>query len=306
MTAKTNHFRTIAFFVLKAGLFVVLTFLLLKRLQSVDFSLFSWSEISFPYLFVSVLLIPFNYFFEWKKWENILRHLGCFQPKKAIASFASGTVSAFLTPAFSGNFLGRVWYFPARMRWKLTIHSLVSNFSQFLTTVFFGCGALLTLHLTNHYTFSTKHIALAFLVLVSALFIFFFGERLAQVIKWNRIQSAVLIVKRGPSRGKQLFFSVIRYLIYAAQFSFALRSFGVEAGWELHLWVSLVYFVVTLTPSLFFGKIVIRESLAVSILGLAGYATVPVLFASLFIWLINLLLPSFVAAFFVRRIQIDA
>lgn len=285
---------------------MVLTFLLLKRLQSVDFSLFNWSEISYPYLFISVLLIPFNYFFEWKKWENILRHLGCFQPKKAIASFASGTVSAFLTPAFSGNFLGRVWYFPARMRWKLTIHSLVSNFSQFLTTVFFGCGALLTLHLTNHYTFSTKHIALAFLVLVSALFIFFFGERLAQVIKWNRIQSAVLIVKRGPSRGKQLFFSVIRYLIYAAQFSFALRSFGVEAGWELHLWVSLVYFVVTLTPSLFFGKIVIRESLAVSILGLAGYATVPVLFASLFIWLINLLLPSFVAAFFVRRIQIDA
>ncbi len=306
MTAKTNHFRTIAFFVLKAGLFVVLTFLLLKRLQSVDFSLFSWSEVSYPYLFVSVLLIPFNYFFEWKKWENILRHLGYFQTNRAIASFASGTVSAFLTPAFSGNFLGRVWYFPTRIRWKLTIHSLVSNYSQFLTTVFFGCSALITLHLTNYYTFSTKHFALAFLVLVSAFFIYFFGERLARVIKWNRIQSAVLIVKRGPSRRKQLYFSIIRYLIYAVQFSFALKGFGVEAGWELNLWVCLVYLVVTLTPSLFFGKIVIRESLSVSILGLAGYGTVPVLFASLFIWLINLLLPSFVAAFFVRKIKVDA
>jgi hypothetical protein len=306
LTAKTNHFRAIAFFLLKAFVFLLLTFVLVQRLQKVDFESFNAKDLEPVYLLLAFLFIPFNHYFEWLKWRDILERLGIYQSQKAMASFASGMVSAFLTPAFSGNFLGRVLYFSSRWRWKLTIHSLVANFSQFLTTFSFGAVSLLLLKLSGVYPFSNQQLGLALTISLLACLTYFFGERLAQKIRWQRLQSMSLIVRRGPSRGKHLIYSTLRYMIYAFQFSMALKGFGVASGWELYAWVSLVYLVVTLTPSLFFGKVVVRESIAVSIMGLAGYAPVPVFFASLFIWIINLLLPSFLAAFFVRRMKIDA
>ncbi len=306
MTAKTNHFRAIAFFLLKAIIFLILAFVLVQRLQKVDFSSFDAKELKPIYLLAAILFIPLNHYFEWLKWRSILEKLGIFQSNKAKASFASGMVSAFLTPAFSGNFLGRVLYFSSRWRWKLTIHSLAANFSQFLTTFTFGAVSLLLLKVSGVYMFTNQQLGLALTISLLAFLTYFFGERLAQKIRWQRLQSMSLIVRRGPSRGKYLIYSVLRYVIYAFQFSLALKGFGVTAGWELHAWVCIVYLAVTLTPSLFFGKVIVRESIAVSIMGLAGYAPIPVFFASLFIWIINLLLPSFLAAFFVRRMKIDA
>jgi hypothetical protein len=60
---------------------------------------------------------------------------------------------------------------------------------------------------------------------------------------------------------------------------------------------------VTLTPSLFLGKIVVRESIAVAILGFAGIAPIPVLLSSLSTWLLNLIIPAIWASLKIKKIN---
>jgi hypothetical protein len=54
---------------------------------------------------------------------------------------------------------------------------------------------------------------------------------------------------------------------------------------------------------LFLGKIVVRESIAVAILGLAGIAPIPVLLSSLSTWLLNLIIPAIWASLKIKKIN---
>jgi len=249
---------------------------------------------------VCFLLVPLNWYFEWLKWELLLNSINEQNNRNRFTAFVSGIVSSFLTPAFSGNFLGRIIYFEANKRWKLTVYSMVSNFSQFTVSMFFGAiaGILLTLQHKSY----IGEISIAFIIgaTITSLLIYFFGETLASPVKIQRVQSMILLVKKGPSRLKIIGLSLLRYLVFVLQFSLALSAFGVHFEWINILWIALVYMAVTLTPSLFFGKIVMRESIAVSILTLAGIATFPILLASLTTWFFNLLIPTFISVFFIK------
>jgi hypothetical protein len=56
-----------------------------------------------------------------------------------------------------------------------------------------------------------------------------------------------------------------------------------------------VYFWVTLAPSLFLGKVVIRETIAVWVLSAAGLNPEIVIVSSLLIWVLNLFIPTVVS-----------
>jgi hypothetical protein len=77
----------------------------------------------------------------------------------------------------------------------------------------------------------------------------------------------------------------------------ALYAFSGQFSLIIFVWISVVFLLVTLAPSLFLGKIIIRESIAVAVLTLVGFESTPVLFASLSTWVINLILPNLWAAF---------
>jgi len=265
----------------------------------------NWNENKFdnfeplPFI-IFVLLVPLNWCFEWLKWNLILDSIKEEKNPNKLTAFASGIVSSFLTPAFSGNFLGRIIYFEANKRWKLTIYSMISNFSQYTVSMLFGAIAGIILINEKYAYFSELSTGIFVGATTMSLLIYFFGEFLAAPIKIQRVQSMVMLVKKGPSRLQIIGFSFLRYLVFILQFSLALTAFGVDFHWDLLVWIALVYMAVTLTPSLFFGKIVMRETIAVSILGLAGIAAFPVLFASLATWLFNLLIPTFISIFLIK------
>jgi hypothetical protein len=284
----------------KGIVFSILVYLLYNRLNKLD-----WNERQFddfqllPFLLCFVL-VPLNWYFEWAKWEILVQTIKEEKNPNKLTAFVSGIVSSFLTPAFSGNFLGRIIYFEANKRWKLTVYSMVSNFSQFTVSMFFGAIAGIILLYQKESYFSELSIGFFIGATITSLLIYFFGETLASPIKIQRVQSMIVLVKKGPSRLKIIGLSLLRYLVFVLQFSLALSAFGVHFQWINILWIALVYMAVTLTPSLFFGKIVMRESIAVSILTLAGIATFPILLASLTIWFFNLLIPTFISVFFIK------
>jgi hypothetical protein len=284
----------------KGIVFSILVYLLYNRLNKLDWNERQFDNFQLIPFTVCFLLVPLNWYFEWLKWELLLNSINEQNNRNRFTAFVSGIVSSFLTPAFSGNFLGRIIYFEANKRWKLTVYSMVSNFSQFTVSMFFGAIAGIILLYQKESYFSELSIGFFIGATITSLLIYFFGETLASPIKIQRVQSMILLVKKGPSRLKIIGLSLLRYLVFVLQFSLALSAFGVHFEWINILWIALVYMAVTLTPSLFFGKIVMRESIAVSILTLAGIATFPILLASLTTWFFNLLIPTFISVFFIK------
>jgi hypothetical protein len=138
-------------------------------------------------------------------------------------------------------------------------------------------------------------------VSICLFLLYFFCERLAKKIPINQIQLVANQIEKENSRLKFLVISGIRYLVFVAQYALALKAFGIEITIEIINYIMLVFLFITLTPSLFFGKIMVRESIAVSIFAMTGIEAIPVIFASFSTWFFNLFLTAVIAIFFVKK-----
>lgn len=296
---KTKHFKSIFFFLAKAIFFLIFVLLFLKHASKSNLD-FSNINLVRPWAWVICLaLVGLNWWFEWKKWKLTIQAIQESENSNNLSAFASGIVSGFLTPALSGNFLGRVMYYDKSKRWKITNYALLANFGQFWISVFGGILALFWLKDLLHVT--TIRIAILISISIIALILYFSFEFLFNSVSVFRIKSLVLQVKNGPSRPLLLVLSIGRHLIFILQYCLALMAFGVEINIEVLAMIQVVFLAITLTPSLFFGKIIVRETLAVTFFGMLSIPMMPILLASFSTWCINLLLPAIISLIYMKR-----
>ena len=293
---KTNYFRSKRTLLFKVILFCGFLYLLVSRCQKLDFSKI---EIESYSAFIGCLLLtPINWFFEWLKWKLIIENIDEKYNSSNFKAFSSGIISSFLTPALSGSFLGRMLFYDKSKRWNITILSSVANFSQFLVAVLFG---LLAITCSNE-SFPVKlnlYVFISFSIVL--IIVYFFGERIADKIQIKQLQLFCDQIRKGPSRLKFLGLSLFRYIIFIIQYALALKAFGIDVVFETINYILIVFLLITLTPSLFFGKIMVRESIAVTIFGIAGYEIIPIVFASFTTWFFNLFLPAAIALLIAKK-----
>lgn len=261
------------------------------------------------YLIVGLALFPLNWIFEYMKWLNVQDQLSLPIPKKvAFHSFLSGLVSGMLTPNMQGNFIGRMFYFKRRERISIIGLTLLSNFSQLLITLLFGIFAVWYLgKLPVSLPINMLLFPLLLLTIVGFGF-YFYGFRFVSRFARFHFFKQLRLLPSSVSQSflwKNLMWSILRFLVFSCQFLCFLLTFSSTVSADLMVWIWQFYFWVTLAPSLFLGKLVVRESVAVWVLSLAGCATLPVLIASFCIWLINLFLPT-VLGLIVLRIPNDS
>lgn len=294
---KTTYFRSIAGFFLKGILLCFFTYLLIERTASINIE--KIKICSYTSLIVCFLLTPLNWFFEWLKWKEILIAIDEKNNSNNSTAFASGIVSSFLTPSFSGNFLGRMFYYDKSKRWKITSHSISANFTQFILSVAFGIfGIQIT---PNLFDLENWIILVLWTIVISSVILYFFGEKILNNVPFTKLQSQLIQMKKGPSRTKIFLISFLRYLVFVAQYALALQAFGEKINLTLLALIAIIFLLITLTPSLFFGKIVVRESIAVSVFCAAELGPLPAAYASFTTWLFNLLIPTMIALIFVKN-----
>lgn len=256
------------------------------------------------YFAAVLLLFPLNWFLEYLKWRNIQEQLGYpVSGKVAFHSFLSGLVSGMLTPNMQGNFIGRMFYFKRRDRVSIIGYTLLSNFSQLLVTLIFGLFAVWYLKKLP-IMMPVEFILIPITLLTILAFGFYFlsfrlASKFAKIsfLRWLRM----LPIKGGAKfLWMNLFWSALRFLVFSLQFMFMLQAFSTSVSLDILVWIWQFYFWVTLAPSMFLGKLAVRESVAVWVLGIAGCATAPVLIASFGIWLVNLFLPTIVGLIVLR------
>jgi len=252
---------------------------------------------------IIVLLMVLNWAVEALKWKILIKNLKPLRFKEAFAAVLAGVSTGIITPNRIGNFIGRTVLLDKEIKIKATLLTLLANLSQFVVTLFFGCVGLLLLGGTY---LQNAQIVLIFVgiftlgvglaVYINPLLInrrpfnFFFSDKIIDGITFisaTKIQLKLRIIG----------LSALRYLVFVTQYVLLLIAFDQQESILLFYGsIMVVYLLMTLIPSLFFGKLFVREAAALFVLNQIGIPDAIILITGFLMWLINIALPSLVGA----------
>lgn len=285
--------------------FVFVLYQLVKRLQKISLDDFTSLVIVKPsYIIIALLLVFLNWGIEALKWYLTVRKTGFKTSNgRIIQSLLSGISTGLITPNRLGNFIGRILYFQSKQRALLVLGTLYGNLAQFIATVFFGIiGLYFTINNSIQFEYSDTLTVLSIVLTTLAVLIYFSFPFIsfAHITILHR-KSNIIQLFRQPA--KRLFVPLLilsgfRYLVFILQFTLLLIGFGATYSHELIYSLYVLYMASTLTPTLILGKLVVRETLALIILGTIIFNPVIILAASFSLWVINLGFPALVGLYF--------
>jgi hypothetical protein len=178
--------------------------------------------------------------------------------------------------------------------------------AQLYITVFFGILSLL--YIASVQSKAVISFIGFSLFLALTLSLFFYKKIISasdKIFILNKLYPYLSIVASyEPSEiRKVLLISFARYFIFTLQYILLLRIFDVILPVEIMFaGVSFVFIVRSVIPTLF--DLGVRESAAVLFFTFFTNAEENILFASLSLWVINLLIPSIIGLFLIFRLKI--
>lgn len=288
-------------YTLKTGLFILICFAFYKQWTRINWDeIIAFSAIQWNYFLLAALLVFINWGLEWLKWYVIVQNITELPARGVLVkSLLAGIATGFITPNRLGNFLGRILFFSKRKALYLTLGTLYGNLAQFIATIIFGVAGLYQIggNLPSD-NYAQSAIVVSTVVMGIGLVIYAIAPFLYR-LEWRKFKRMKNVLFRFSKMAKKSAFpllalSVLRYLCFVLQFSLLIIAFGGLYSQELIAGICLVFLITTLTPNLLFGKLMIRESVALFVLGNFVFPLSSVLFASVTLWVINLGIPALI------------
>lgn len=250
----------------------------------------------FSIIFISsaILLMFINYGLETYKWKMFLR-----QPMYSFkyhfkALLAGGAISVFL-PFRTGEYLGRIIFFPKRLWGRVILSSVRSGMFQLSITILVGLLCLLFARV-DHLIFLSSS-TLTFISVLMLVLVFFIIKYLEPIMQklfaiFNlkfRIFKGELFLKEG------IWISALRYLVFLTQYILLFMAFDVASYELVLLWIPIYLLIQAIVPTVFITEMGLRAALSVFIFEKAE-ALVPILA----IYMINILVPAILGSIFLR------
>lgn len=267
------------------------------------------------YFFAAFLLMFVNWGLESEKWRLMMQKTYPISVLRSLKATFAGTSFGILTPNRSGSFLGNMIFVPHPYKAEAAITVWVSSISQFLATVSFGfigmlCAKIFKINIPlgdyGHLMEATALVILFCILLVGYIAYFntkFFID-LAGKLKWvNKLIDKLekIATFSTISLLKYWAFSMLRYVVFALQFFFVFKGFNVDIPFPLFfVFLCILYAVITFVPSVL-GKLGVREAALLILLSETGYSNIQIISASFGLWLLNVILPAVLGAFFIVR-----
>ena len=305
MIVKIMKNKRIIFLFIKISLSILIGTILYYQLQKININDLSQFKIfSISHLIFAFLLIPINWGLEFTKWKITVNKI--IQPEEStslINAFFAGLTTGTITPNMLGNFVGRLFYFKRKHRPLIILTTFFTNYTQFFASMFFGVISILFLNNSPIGELNLSIKILFFFILISLFFIGLFFEKIP-ISKFQKYTSLKSLKERLEVikyyKTTIFILSLTRHFIFSIQFLFLIKSFSFHFEFHNILWIWQIYFWTTLIPSLWFGKLFIRESVALVILTSVGLNEITVLVSSISLWLMNLGIPSLIAIGFTK------
>lgn len=271
---------------------VLIRFLLLLGigivLYNAQWTTLHWEKIQWANLtpiFMAVLLIPINFNLEWSRYKLAMQESTSADQLRW--SFYQGTVASFFTPQLLASTLGRMKMENAQFNTQVVNAAVYTGLAQFIVTLGFACLGSAFILLER---FPSVFIVFLFVVTLG-IWVYFKFDFIFGVVKKIFPKWKFEINMASPSKGKLVGLSLLRYLVFSVQFHLIFISFGGDFSLLSVLVLMLSYGLITLSPSILFGKIVIRETIAVAVFAFYGFPAEVILISSFLTWLLNVVIP---------------
>ena len=289
--------------------------------------------------FIILLIVVFtlmfvNWMVESIKWRYLILKIENISIIKSLEAVFTGiSISAF-TPNRIGEYFGRVFILDRANPWKAILVTIIGSMSQLLTTLILGSiGLLLFINTYKSFIINFFYINQQFFMwlysgaIILTLFVDVFllllflnvpvvTDYVNKLVKkrWRRIRSYISVLGEYQSREllKVIMMSFTRYMIFTAQFYLLLRMFEVNIPYyHAMIIISMVYFVITVIPTVALTELGIRGSVSIYFLGLYfdkfqtlnDAVKLGIVSASTGLWLINLAIPALMGTIFVFRLK---
>jgi hypothetical protein len=234
-----------------------------------------------------------NWLLEGRKWQILARSLTPVSFKEALKQSLSAHVPALITPLKSGEFGGKMWYYPAPLRKKIAGRIFLGNAWQLITTLTFGIvgfGGLLFYQGTIPIPFPRRRFLYSFIILLTGILA---GSTLLKPKgSLYKVFKSFSYKPEEPLNRQVAFYSFLRYLIFSHQYYFTLKYLEFETGYmESMSLIFSLYLIATFIPVMSVFDLVIKGSIALMIFGPVEDDDIKILVASTLMWLFNYILP---------------
>lgn len=306
--SKANH--NIAIFVLKILFFGLCLSFVTSKILNEDFQ-FSYFLDQYG-LIIFTLLMLINWGLESLKWKTLVISVERIPFLESYKSVLAGLSFGLLTPNRMGNFIGKILYLKPENRFKGTLFAFYGNYAQLIITTFLGALAF-GFYQQEYFGIYGKGVAFLPLVFSIAMIVLYFFPGMIKLSWFSKVfskemQDNITAVKEFHLKAKVLGIALLRHIVFTTQYLVVFSYSGQFTFPETLIAIQLVFLFTTMVPSLIFGKILVRETVAVLVLSQLGYQTDFIINSVLFIWIVNIALPSSVGAFLLllkKRATVD-
>ena len=307
--------RTRLSFLLK---FVFSAFVIAFILLRIDFKavLESLSNANAALLLLAFAISLVNFGVQYFKWKLIAEKLtGEKDKRKLLASLLLGVSAAMITPLQTGVYVGRASVFEKEKIPRAVFATFFDKITMLFLTAFLG--SLVSLYFLNREYNVSNFVTVPLLALILLLGAFFFV-----VLSSDKIDNAQLLRAFLPKKlaekfsdkiefvnsldaglfWKTLPLFVVQKILLLAQFATLVYAFGGSGDFIILMYAALlVFFSKSFFPPVTVGDLGVREAMAIFFFGLAGIAEQTAFNAAMFLFVLNLLLPSLFSLWFLRR-----
>jgi uncharacterized membrane protein YbhN (UPF0104 family) len=265
---------------------------------------FNWDDFRFIYLAYAMLLIIPNIGFESSKWYFLAQKIDKIPISSAIKGVLSGITLGMVTPHAIGDYIARMYFFQSESSYRSVGAILLARICQFAVTVVYGIIAFLILLKYN--ILPMNHFLNLYTMFLVALFVFIFFVLFLYFeeysILWSRFKiftyikpyMDILIHFEFYDLIWILFLSVLRYLVFTAQYLLILLFLGVE---QIDILILTSIWMIFLAKSLFptfsfLNDLGVREAAAIFFFGLIELDIFYAVCSSFLIWILNAAIPA--------------
>ena len=271
---------------------------------------------NYSLIFIVVLMMFINWMLESLKWKFMIRKIEAISFFTSFRAIFSGiTVSSF-TPNRIGEYGGRVFCLEKSDRIQAVFITILCSMAQLLTTIIFGSFAFFILHEQfledQYFIIEISRFSLLVLFVLNILFVLayfnvaFLINFLLKFSFFNFLRQYINVISLFNFKDLLVTFlySVFRYLVFSIQFLILLHVFSVDISlYDAILSVMLVFFFITLTPTITIAEIGVRGSMVLLVFLKFSTNVIGILSSTFLLWIINLIIPAIIGSFFIFSLK---
>lgn len=251
-----------------------------------------------------------NILLEGSKWYLLSRSVVAVSYVRAFSSYLAGIAFSIVTPNRIGEYPGRILYLGNNAFKYITV-SVLGITAQLLSIYTFGFLGLIFYNIKFPSLVAKIALMICLLIIIAAIFIYlrfeFYLPYLLQ-IKWlrkfkiyktrlNKVTTKLQIIT--------LSISLLRFIVFAAQYLFLLRWMNVDIPLiEGFCMTALFFWTLAIVPSVALTELGVRGAVSIYLFHHFSTNSIGILIATLGVWLLNLILPSILGCILITKMKL--